>query len=104
MIRSLVIPQSGMGIAIDSRGNIGPYTYAGGSLGLGVNAGASLSIQASDAPTIYDLAGLFGNASFNGGAGVTDSVDLFFGRNPDGPVVGGELLLGLVQGPRVRSV
>ena len=33
MIRSLVIPQGGMGIAIDSRGNIGPYTYAGGSLG-----------------------------------------------------------------------
>jgi hypothetical protein len=82
------------GIAYDSAGNIG--TYSGWGLGAGIGAGWSggVNLGVSNAKTICDLNGPFGNASLGVDAGIGATVDGFWGDSPDGVVVGGSVTFG----------
>jgi hypothetical protein len=102
-IFGIVVPQAGFGIAIDTQGNIGSYKYVGAGLGIGVNADAGVSVQVSNAKTIYDLSGAFNNTSLHGGAGLGGSVDYFVGDSPNGPVFGGGVTLGPSAGASVSA-
>ena len=93
----------GYGVAIDTSGNIETYSYAGGGVQLGANVGAGLSIQVSNAQTVYDLTGKFENASAYGGVGLGGSADVFYGISANGPVVGGGVTLGTALGASVSG-
>lgn len=99
-ILGFVVPQGGIGIAIDTHGNIGTYAYSGIGAGIGVQAGVGGSVQFSNAPTIYDLSGPFANTSLHGGAGVGGSVDFFTGTTQNGQneVTGGGITFGASTG------
>jgi hypothetical protein len=100
----------GFGIAIDDQGNIGTYFYGGGGVtgelgptGLpnfsaGGEASGGLQMAWSNAQTISDLAGPFGNASIGGGDGIGGSIDGFTGNSSNGWVTGGGFTLGLGDG------
>ena len=98
--------QGGFGAAIDSSGNIAPYSYGGGGGYLGT-PGFSGGVQASvsDAKTICDLKGPFVNQSITVGVGPQMSVDGFqssTSSNPDikgyGVTVGGGFEAGYTYG------
>ena len=93
----------GIGIAIDTQGHIGAYRYEGlgGQVGSGAEAG--VSVQVSNANTISDLTGPFGNVSGHGGAAVGGSVDYFTGPSANGPVVGGGITIGAAAGASVSG-
>ncbi|MEJ1970017.1 MAG: RHS repeat-associated core domain-containing protein [Rhizomicrobium sp.] len=93
----------GVGIAVDTCGNVGFYSYGGGGGQFGAEAEAGLSIQASNARTISDLTQLFYNASLHGGAGYGGSADYFWGNSAYGPVVGGGVTLGAAAGASVAG-
>jgi RHS repeat-associated protein len=79
----------GGGFAIDSKGNIGAYTYEGGGAGIGSGGGINLSVMASNADTICDLQGPFANQGGDVGLGLNGSLDGFEGVQDNGkPVVG----------------
>lgn len=82
------------GITFDSQGNVG--TYWGGGLGLGIGAGGSggLSVQGSNAKTICDLRGPFGNVSAGGGWGPGAIGEGFWGPSDTGTVIGGGVTVG----------
>jgi RHS repeat-associated protein len=102
-IFGIVVPQGGWGIAIDTQGSIGSYKYIGVGVGIGVSADAGLSIQVSNAKTIYDLSGAFNNVSLQGGGGLGGSVDYFVGSSANGPVFGGGVTLGAAGGGSVSA-
>jgi len=54
-----VVLQAGAGIAWDTRGNFGFYSYYGAGAGVGVEAGVGGSVQVSNAPQIQNLSGVF---------------------------------------------
>ncbi|KAA3445852.1 peptidase C39 [Mesorhizobium sp. SARCC-RB16n] len=89
---------SGVGVAIDSQGHIGFYTYGGGGVQIGANVEGGLSIQFSNAQTIGDLRGWFGNIAGHGGVGLGGSMDYFTGDSPHGPVTGGGATVGAAAG------
>jgi RHS repeat-associated protein len=102
-IFGIAVTQGGYGIAIDTRGNVGTYTYLGAGVGIGASASVGLSLQVSNAQTIYDLRGAFSNTSLHGGAGLGGSVDYFVGKSPNGPVFGGGVTFGASQGGSVTA-
>lgn len=84
-----------IGIAVDSQGNVGGYFGGGVGAGLGASVSGGISVASSNAPTIYDLAGEFGNMSLGGGWGPSATGDAFFGFARDGsPVAGGGFTAG----------
>ena len=97
-IFGFIVPQGGLEIVVDTRGNIGTYSYAGVGVGIGVGAAANGSIRLSTAQTIYDLSGACTDFSVHGGAGVGASADYFSGPSPHGPVVGAGFTLGASEG------
>jgi RHS repeat-associated protein len=88
----------GVGIAIDTQGHIGFYKYVGGGAQLGADAEGGLSIQISNAKTVGDLRGWFGNIAGHGGLGLGGSMDYFAGDSPHGLVTGGGVTLGAAAG------
>ena len=89
----------GLGIAVDTDFNFGVYAYTGIAAQVGIGAGAGLSVQYSNASTIYDLSGRFANISLNGGAGVGGSVDYFTGPSTTNTTVtGGGATIGVGAG------
>ncbi|WP_175884245.1 RHS repeat-associated core domain-containing protein [Burkholderia sp. BCC0044] len=82
------------GVAYDSEGNIGTYYGGGGGVGVGAGVSGGVSAQASNAKTICDLSGPFGNASAGLGAGANVSADGFWGPSDDGLVIGGGATFG----------
>ncbi|RWA64667.1 RHS repeat-associated core domain-containing protein [Mesorhizobium sp.] len=93
-----VAAPGGVGIAIDTQGHIGFYTYGGGGLQVGADVDGGLSVQFSNAQTIGDLRGWFGNISGHGGLGLGGSMDYFTGSSPHGQVTGGGVTLGGAAG------
>jgi len=93
----------GLGIAIDTHGNVGIYGFGGASAQVGADADAGLSIQVSNADTISDLTGPFFNVSAHGGIGLGGSVDYFTGSSANGPVAGGGVTLGAALGASVSG-
>jgi RHS repeat-associated protein len=89
------------GIAVDTSGNVALYSAPGAGAGLGGDAGAGVSVAVSDAATVDDLGGVFGNASISGGLGFDGSVDAFGGPSANGPVVGAGITLGVGAGADV---
>jgi hypothetical protein len=100
-ISGLIVPQGGLGIAIDTHGNVGTYSYYGAGGGIGGHAGVNASVQFSNAQTIYDLSGPFTTISAHGGEGVGGSADFFAGSSASGPVIGGGITLGASTGASV---
>jgi RHS repeat-associated protein len=69
----------GYGIAFDTQGNITTYyNYAGGAAA-GAGWSGGVSVQASNADTVYDLAGPFNTTNIGAGAGISGTVDMFGG-------------------------
>jgi RHS repeat-associated protein len=98
-ILGFVVPQGGLGLAIDTSGNVGSYAYTGIGVGVGVSASAGLSLQFSNAATIYDLQGQFNNGSVTVGAGYGGSVDYFSGSARDNtPIIGAGTTFGYGAG------
>jgi hypothetical protein len=93
----IVVPLSA-GVVIDTQGSGGVYGSAGYGLQVGASAQGSLSIQVSNARTIYDLSGPFSNLSAHGGVGLGGSIDYFTGPSSNGPVTGGGVTLGVAAG------
>jgi len=82
--------QVAVGVAFDSHGNVALYGSGGPGGGVGGGGAAGLSIQASNAPTVQDLGGVFANGSGGGGLGIGGTVDGFAGYDRSGqPIVGG---------------
>jgi RHS repeat-associated protein len=95
------IPVS-IGVAIDTKGNIGTYATSGVAGGVGASANAGVNVQASTAPTIYDLSGPFLNVGFHGGAGAGGSVEYF--QDPYNPSTKGiSITLGAAEGASVQA-
>jgi hypothetical protein len=88
----------GFGLAVDTRGGVGAYGFGGAGLQVGAIVEGGVSVQVSDAKTIYDLSGRFNNVSLHGGAGFGGSLDLFNGSSANGPVTGGGFTFGLGAG------
>ncbi len=91
--------QSSAGFAFDSSGNIALY----GTFGLGAGAGgggdAGLTVQISNAPTVADLGGPFGNISGGGGVIGGGTIDGFSGTARNGqPIIGGGVTGGGAAG------
>jgi hypothetical protein len=82
------------GFVVDGEGRCGVYSAPGGGVGAGAHASGGLSFTASNAKTIDDLNGWFGNASVGAGAGIDGSVELFAGNSDNGQVIGGGFTLG----------
>jgi hypothetical protein len=82
------------GIAIDSSGNIGTYTYYGAGVGVGEHVSGGVNVAGSNAKTICDLNGPFSNQSLGGGAGLDASVDTFSGSSNNGTIIGAGITLG----------
>ncbi len=90
------------GFVIDGHGNVGTYVTPGGGLGVGGKASVGLGFSGSNAKTICDLGGPFGNVNFGGGLGPDAEVNTFAGNSPDGSVLGGGFSLGVgVGGVRI---
>jgi RHS repeat-associated protein len=72
-----VAPQGGVGIAVDSRLNVGTYAVAGGGVAAGASADVGVSVQFSNADNIYQLAGpsIF-NVSFHASPGIGPNASL----------------------------
>jgi RHS repeat-associated protein len=97
-----IVP-AGLGIVIDSSGNVGLYSYLGLGVNLGASVDAGLSIQVTNAMTINDLKGVFLNASANAGLVVGGSVDYIKGPSDHGQVSGVGLTLGPALGASVSA-
>jgi hypothetical protein len=82
------------GFAIDSRGQIASYTSQGGGPASGGAGSIGLQGVISNAATVCDLGGPFGNVSGTFGAGGSVSADVFYGNSPHGPVKGGGVTAG----------
>ncbi len=82
------------GIVSDTYGNIGFYFSTAGGYGVGSNVSGGLTVSASNAKTICDLRGPFGEVNSKAGEGLGYSLSGFSGSSPDGTVVGGALTLG----------
>jgi RHS repeat-associated protein len=85
-----------IGVVVDGQGNLGAYAnpYVGAGVGAGANIG--ISVGGSNAPTINDLGGLFGQSQFNVGLGPDVGGSVYAGSAQDGrPVVGGEVSFGV---------
>jgi len=82
------------GFAIDSKGHLASYTAKG--LGPATGGSGSIGVQGaiSNAATVCDLGGPFGNVSGTFGAGGSVSADVFYGNSPNGPVKGGGITAG----------
>jgi RHS repeat-associated protein len=93
----------GVGAAIDTSGNFGLYSYAGGGVQLGASANAGVNIQVTNAQTISDLTGKFWNASAHGGVGLGGSVDYTKGPSANGLVSGVGVTVGLAGGASVAG-
>ena len=93
----LSIP-GGAGVAIDTRGHVGGYSFAGVGGQVGASAEAGLSVQVSNAKTISDLTGPFFNGSLHAGVGVGGSLDYFTGPSANGQVTGGGITVGAAAG------
>ncbi|MGA9724026.1 MAG: RHS repeat-associated core domain-containing protein, partial [Candidatus Binatus sp.] len=84
-------------LAVDGSGNVALTVTGGGGLsGMvgGDQASGGLSIGLSNAKTVCDLSGPFGNFNIGGGAEVGGSLTTFGGPSPDGNVGGVNLTLG----------
>ena len=93
----------GFGVAIDTQGHVGIYGYGGLGGQVGADVEAGVSVQVSNAKTISDLTGPFGNVSGHAGLGVGGSVDYFTGSSANGPVAGGGVTLGAAAGASVSA-
>lgn len=83
----------GVGVAIDTYFNARIYYFGGAGGGAGISASGGVSLQVSDALTIYDLKGAFANSSVSGGDVTGGSIDYFRGNGVKGvgfTVGGGE--------------
>jgi RHS repeat-associated protein len=94
---------AGLGIAIDTSGHVGFYSYLGPAVNLGASVDAGLSIQVSNAQTISNLTGAFLNASAHGGVGFGGSVDYFRGPSDNGQVSGVGVTVGSALGASVTA-
>jgi RHS repeat-associated protein len=81
----------GLGIAIDRKGNVAFYDYAGGGFGSGLSGVAGLSVNAN---SVSDLSGRFLSGSASVGVGPAGTADVFVGNSPNGDVAGAGLTLG----------
>ncbi|HVZ15356.1 MAG TPA: RHS repeat-associated core domain-containing protein, partial [Bauldia sp.] len=90
----------GGGIAIDSHGNIGTYSVAGGGVGAGAGSSLGFTVNGSTGNSICDLGGAFVNTSVDAGLGASAGIDAFAGYNRAGdqPVVGGGFTVGAGAG------
>ena len=79
----------GAGVAFDAAGNVAVYYSGVGGYGAGLSGEVGGSAQVSNAKTVSDLGGPFGNLRASAGLGEAGSIDLFGGSSPDGTVVGG---------------
>jgi RHS repeat-associated protein len=96
--------QGGFGVALDTNGGIGHYSYEGGGFGAGATTGFGLSVQASNANNICDLRGNFANSSIHGGAGLGGALDLFSGHALNGTEINGAgITLGAQEGAAVST-
>ncbi len=87
-----------VGIAFDSKGNIGGYFGFGGGGGAGLGFSGGVQGAGSNAQNISDLSGPFINGSFGGGDGVAGTGDFFNGPSDDGNVTGVGATLGIGGG------
>ena len=86
------------GFVIDSSGNLAWYNTYGGGLGAGAKCSGGVAVGSSNAVTVYDLEGLFGQVTVGGGPGVCASMDTYTGDSPDGQILGTELNIGFGLG------
>ncbi|WP_354084496.1 RHS repeat-associated core domain-containing protein [Bradyrhizobium sp. S3.3.6] len=93
----------GLGIAIDTQGNVGLYSFAGGGVTFGASVDAGVNIWLTNAKTISDLTGPFLNASAHGGAGFGGSVDYTRGPSANGQVSGVGVTVGAGLGASVSA-
>ncbi len=96
--------QGGFGIAFDTHGGIGGYTYEGGGIGAGATTGFGGSIQTSNADNICDLRGNFANSSVHGGGGLGGALDIFSGHAPNGSEINGAgITFGAQEGGSIST-
>jgi len=100
---ALVNGQVGIGIAIDSSGNVAGYTSFGGGAGVGGKGSASVGVSVSTASTVCDLKGPFANQSIAGGVIASGSVDMFEGVESDAIITGGGVSVGIGAGASVTD-
>jgi RHS repeat-associated protein len=87
---------AGFGIAVDTQGNFAPYFVPIGISGsVGENASLGVTAAISNAPTVTDLNGPFGNVSVSGGEGLSGTVDAFSNKNGTVTGVGATAGIGL---------
>ena len=82
------------GLVVDSDGHAGGYIVGGGGVGAGAGGTADVSVRVSNAKTICDLRGPYGNVNAGIGDGVGVEGNGFAGQSPDGNVVGGGVTIG----------
>lgn len=91
--------QGGGGLALDSKGNIGVYTYKGGAVGAGMTTGLGGSLQFSNAANIDGLKDRFNTASVHFGSGYGGGLDFFNGTDEKNNIVyGGGFTFGAQAG------
>lgn len=87
------------GIVADTNGNVGTYAVGGVAGGAGAEAFGGLNVAVSNADTIQDIAGPFGNVSASIGNGIAGGVDAFSGQGSQGqPVAGAGFSIGVGGG------
>lgn len=92
------------GVVADDQGSLGGYWGYGGGLGAGARLSGGVSVAASNADTVCDIAGPFNNFSAGGGAGLGVSYDAFGGSSPSGqPVLGTGVTFGVAGGAGASS-
>jgi RHS repeat-associated protein len=96
----VVSVQASIGVAFDSHGNVAVYLSAGPGAGAGAGENLGLTVQGSNAPTVQDLNGPFGNVSGGGGLVGGGTIDVFGGQTRNGKksIYGGGLTAGEAGG------
>jgi RHS repeat-associated protein len=97
----------GLGLALDTCGNLAIYADGGTGVGVGDDLAEGLSAQYTTAPTVNDLAGTSLNVSASGGDGLGASLDAtqgFYGSNSDQPYLGAGATFGANVGASVSDI
>jgi RHS repeat-associated protein len=83
------------GVAVDDHGNYGFYVTPEGGAAIGVGFSGGAQVAVSNAATINDLSGWFGNLSIGAASGFAATGDMFIGGDSNGnPVTGGGFSVG----------